>query len=80
MYDISILLIFISMTNKKSCSLERQVGAYLRPRVFMMFIAEAKIKIRSKSSLADDIISAHYESLSLKEQEELITEYKRIKG
>jgi hypothetical protein len=66
------------MSNKNQATLDRLIGAYLRPRVYQMFCADAKNKIRSKSSLADDIISKHYESLPEAHQQELLNEYKRL--
>lgn len=82
MWVTKIIAIFTSMAKtpskyKKSCSHERLAQLYLTPKTHMMFKADAKNKIRSESSIGDEIISRHYASLPPQTQKALLEDYER---
>lgn len=56
----------------------RRVQGYLQPRIYMMFVAERHMKIRSESKLIDDVLAQRYNSLPESHQKELLTEYYRL--
>lgn len=62
----------------KSSSMERRVSSYLKPRNYMMFIAEMNLKIHGKSEHGSSIIDKHFERKSLQEQKQLLDHYDYI--
>lgn len=56
----------------------RRIQGYLQPRVYMMFVAERHMKIRSESGLMNDVLAHRYNSLPESHQKELLSEYYRL--
>lgn len=62
----------------ESSSLKRSVMVYLKPRTYMMFMAERGALIRGKSEHAIHIIEKHYESMPESNQRNLIAQYAKM--
>jgi hypothetical protein len=64
----------------KNSTLERRVQAYLKPREYMMFMAEKDCLIRNESEHAQFIINKYYSSLPDSQQRHLLDIYdKKVK-
>lgn len=58
-----------------SSSIQRKVEAYLKPRTYMMFIAEKNYLIRGESEHMNNIVNKYYDGLPANHQQQLVEGY-----